>query len=109
MLGKLIKWDLAADRNKYIVLYAATLLVSVMLVATGKIKEHIINNRMLEIIEVMFGTLFMTLIVSIVIVVVGFTVTRFYKNVIRDEGYLTHTLPVHTWQILVSKLIVSYI
>ena len=37
MLGKLIKWDLAADRNKYIVLYAATLLVSVVLVATGKI------------------------------------------------------------------------
>lgn len=109
MLGKLIKWDLAADWKKYSVLYAATLLVSVMLVATGKIKEHIINNRMLEIIEVMFGTLFMTLIVSIVIVVVGFTVTRFYKNVMRDEGYLTHTLPVHTWQILVSKLIVSYI
>ena len=109
MLGKLIKWDLAADWKKYSVLYAATLLVSVMLVATGQIKEHIINNRMLEIIEVMFGTLFMTLIVSIVIVVVGFTVTRFYKNVMRDEGYLTHTLPVHTWQILVSKLIVSYI
>ena len=58
MLGKLIKWDLAADWKKYSVLYAATLLVSVMLVATGKIKEHIINNRMLEIIEVMFGTLF---------------------------------------------------
>ncbi len=109
MLGKLIKWDLMADWKKYSVLYAATLIVSVMLVATGKIKEKIINNRMLEIIEVMFGTLFMTLIVSIVIVVVGFTVTRFYKNVMRDEGYLTHTLPVPTWQILVSKLIVSYI
>lgn len=109
MLGKLIKWDLAADWKKYPVLYAATLLVSIMLAATGKIKEHIVDNRFLKIIESVFGTLFVTLIVSIVIVVVGFTVMRFYKNVMRDEGYLTHTLPVHTWQILVSKLIAAYI
>ncbi len=109
MLGKLIKWDLMADWKKYSALYAATLLVSVMLLTMGKIKERIRDNRILEVIENLFGVLFMTLIVAIGVAVVILTVMRFYKNVVRDEGYLTHTLPVHTWQILASKLISSYI
>lgn len=109
MLGKLIKYDLMADWKKYSALYAATLLVSVMLLTMGKITERIRDNRILEIVENMFGVLFMTLIIAIGIAVVILTVMRFYKNVVRDEGYLTHTLPVHTWQILASKLISSYI
>lgn len=109
MLGKLIKYDLMADWKKYATLYAATLLVSIMLFTTGKIKENIHNNIILEIIEDMFGVVFTTLIVAIGVAVVVLTVMRFYKNVVRDEGYLTHTLPVHTWEILVSKLISAYI
>lgn len=109
MLGKLIKWDLAADWKKYSALYAATLLVSVMLTVTIKISEEIQYNRFLELTEVVFASAFMILIAAIFILVVAFTIMRFYKNVMRDEGYLTHTLPVHTWQILLSKLISSYI
>ncbi|MDE6600227.1 MAG: ABC transporter permease, partial [Oscillospiraceae bacterium] len=96
MLGKLIKYDLMADWKKYATLYAATLLVSIMLFTTGKIKENIHNNIILEIVEDMFGVVFTTLIVAIGVAVVVLTVMRFYKNVVRDEGYLTHTLPVHT-------------
>ncbi|MDE5991748.1 MAG: hypothetical protein K2G87_01720 [Oscillospiraceae bacterium] len=109
MLGKLIKYDLMADWKKYATLYAATLLVSIMLFTTGKIKENIHNNIILEIVEDMFGVVFTTLIVAIGVAVVVLTVMRFYKNVVRDEGYLTHTLPVHTWEILTSKLISAYI
>lgn len=109
MLGKLIKYDLMADWKKYSALYAATLLVSVMLLTMGKITERIRDNRILEVIEEMFGVLFTMLIVAIGVAVIVLTVMRFYKNVVRDEGYLTHTLPVHTWQILASKLISSYI
>ena len=109
MLGKLIKYDLMADWKKYSALYAATLLVSVMMFTMGKIKESIRDNQILKIVEGMFGVVFMTLIVAIGIAVVVLTVMRFYKNVVRDEGYLTHTLPVHTWQILASKLISAYI
>lgn len=109
MLGKLIKYDLMADWKKYSALYAATLLVSVMLLTMGKITERIRDNRILKVIEEMFGVLFTMLIVAIGVAVIVLTVMRFYKNVVRDEGYLTHTLPVHTWQILASKLISSYI
>ena len=30
---------------------------------------------------------------------------RFYKNLYTDEGYLMHTLPVRSWQLVLSKLI----
>ena len=109
MLGKLIKYDLMADWKKYSVLYAAALLISVMMFTMGKIKENIRNSKMLELAEDMFGIVFTTMIIAIGVVFVVLTIMRFYKNVVRDEGYLTHTLPVHTWEILASKLISSYV
>lgn len=30
---------------------------------------------------------------------------RYYKNMFTDEGYLTHTLPAKSWEILLSKVI----
>lgn len=109
MLGKLIKYDLLADWKKYSTLYAAMLFVSIMLAFTIELSEKITNNRIIELMEVVFASAFMILIAAILILTVAFTVMRFYKNVMKDEGYLTHTLPVHTWQILLSKLISSYI
>lgn len=32
---------------------------------------------------------------------------RYYKNIYTDEGYLTNTLPVTAWQIILSKTIVG--
>lgn len=34
-------------------------------------------------------------------------VQRFYKNLLSEEGYLMHTLPVKPWSHIVSKLLVS--
>lgn len=37
------------------------------------------------------------------------SITRYYRHVLKDEGYLTHTLPVSKSQIIISKTIVSYL
>lgn len=34
-------------------------------------------------------------------------IQRFYRNLLADEGYLMHTLPVKPWQHIVAKLLVS--
>lgn len=34
-------------------------------------------------------------------------IQRFWKGIWGAEGYLTHTLPVRAWQILLSKLVVA--
>jgi hypothetical protein len=36
------------------------------------------------------------------------TIQRYFKNLYDAEGYLTHTLPITSWQILGSKLLVAF-
>lgn len=59
-----------------------------------------------------FGMLFgsyILVLVAVSIVALVMVVLRFYSNLLGDEGYLTHTLPVTTEQLLISKFIVHFI
>lgn len=37
-----------------------------------------------------------------------YIVMRFYRNLFSNEGYLMHTLPVTSWQLLISKVICGF-
>lgn len=50
--------------------------------------------------------LFMS-IAAFVIVVFLFLIIRFFKSMFGDEGYLTFTLPVEPWKIILSKTLVA--
>ncbi|MBD5474322.1 MAG: hypothetical protein HDR20_15930 [Lachnospiraceae bacterium] len=53
-------------------------------------------------------SLFLLYYMAIIVCSVGITVymaVRFYKSMFTDEGYLTHTLPVTSHQLLLSKVI----
>lgn len=109
MLGKLIKYDLLADWKKYAIVYASTLLLSIAVFSLEKAVEVIENNAFLLIVDHLVSAAFMAMTVAAAIMVFVFAIMRFYKNLVRDEGYLMHTLPVHTWQLIASKLITVYI
>lgn len=109
MLGKLIKYDILADRKKYAIVYAATLLLSIMTFILEKCVSAVQNNAFLIIIDNLVSTAFMVMTVATAVMVFIFSVMRFYKSLVRDEGYLMHTLPVPTWQLIASKLITVYI
>ncbi len=109
MLGKLIKYDILADWKKYAIVYAATLLLSIMTFILEKCMSNVQNNTFLVIIDKLVSAAFMVMVVATALIVFVFSVMRFYKNLVRDEGYLMHTLPVPTWQLIASKLITVYI
>lgn len=46
---------------------------------------------------------------TLMIVTVVMILQRFYKNLLKGEGYLMHTLPVPTWMLVASKTISSLI
>ena len=48
---------------------------------------------------------FMCVIVAMFVIAMIFVVDRFSKGLLGDEGYLMHTLPVRSWQLVASKLI----
>ena len=109
MLRKLIKYELLADYRKYGALYAAMLLISGLLLFFDKMTSWVNNNLFAEIMVTVLGAVFMALVIVVSAMVMVFSTMRFYKNLVRDEGYLMHTLPVPTWKLIVSKLIAVYI
>ncbi len=109
MLRKLIKYEILADYKKYGATFAAMLLVSCLLLFFDKMTSWINNNLFMKLITGVLGALFMALVVVVCSMVMVFATMRFYKNLVRDEGYLMHTLPVPTWMLIVSKLIAVYI
>ena len=109
MLKKLIKYEILADWKKYGIVSAALFLISIMLFGFLKMPAFadgfIINIYISTIISVIWFTLAAVALAMLFV----FATIKFYKSFIRDEGYLMHTLPVPTWQLIASNLIAVYI
>ena len=115
MLGKPIKYELRSSFKKLGILWIAAL---VMLVANSVVLglykapdvddssfSAFMNVAMLIIpVMLLYITCFAVVIMSLV-----FIVTRFYKGLLKDEGYLMFTLPVTPGQLIVSKGISAFI
>lgn len=108
MLIKLLKYDILADYKKYCAVYIAMLAASIMLLLSRNmyIDPEIFGYDVL--VDLISSALTILSVAACVMVLV-FSISRFYKNLVRDEGYLMHTLPVHTWELLLSKLMAVYI
>jgi ABC-type transport system involved in multi-copper enzyme maturation permease subunit len=52
---------------------------------------------------------YVLLIVGIFVITLIVILQRFYKNLVKEEGYLMFTLPVKPWELITSKLIASVI
>ncbi|MBQ8563417.1 MAG: hypothetical protein IJ443_05980 [Firmicutes bacterium] len=51
--------------------------------------------------------LYFAIFVALITMTVMIIILRFYKGLLRDEGYLMHTLPVKTWQLITAKGVVA--
>lgn len=102
MLSKLLKYELKATARIFLPVYIALLMFAGITKFTSTISPEkwatpaIISMAIYIII--MVGMFVMTFVMMI---------QRFYKNLLSDEGYLMHTLPVKPWKHIVSKLLVS--
>ena len=47
--------------------------------------------------------LYVGLFIALVVATLFVVVMRFYKGLLKEEGYLMHTLPVKEWQLIASK------
>ena len=60
-------------------------------------------NLMNSVITFLYFAIFVALITMTVMIII----LRFYRGLLRDEGYLMHTLPVKTWQLITAKGVVA--
>lgn len=106
MLNKLLKYDLKFLGKSLFPFYGLLILLSLVTKLSSLVVKsmpmfktiNIMSNIILVLL--LIGTLFFTFIIQI---------KRFYQNILKDEGYLTNTLPVKKSNIILSKLLSSFI
>ena len=110
MLGKLLKHEFrATGRTMLPVLGVLTALVALanLVVRFG---DQIISRYRLA--AVLFALIVAAAVFGVIaaeVMAIVVMVQRFYKNLLGDEGYLMHTLPVSVHGLIWSKLIVSLV
>lgn len=123
MLGKLIKYEFKSTSRLMWYLYGALIIIGGLMglmFRTNEIGESSAmgyismfgitgNNDTLTTIFVILTGVYALLVQAIFIMTVIMIVSRFYKNLLGGEGYLMHTLPVKTHNLILSKGIVAII
>lgn len=114
MLGKLTKYEIKATARQFLPLYGALVVMSIIMrVFFGfRFYPDSFNSSPFggsELPIVLSMMVYFALIVAIAVVTLVVMLQRFYKNLLGDEGYLMFTLPVRTWELIVSKLITTFL
>ena len=99
MLGKLIKYDFKAMCRYLYPIYIA--LVVLTLVFSLMVKFNFDEGFLFSI----FAFLFVAALNGSIIACVFFTVTRFSRGLLKNEGYLSFALPVSTATHILAKVI----
>ena len=105
MLGKLFKHEFKATLRIFLPMYALLIVVSLVNKWIRELQNT--NSAFGGILVVVPIILYVGIIMAILFVSIMMLIQRFYKNLLGDEGYLTHTLPVKPWQHITCKLSTS--
>ena len=122
MLGKLLKYEFKSTSRVLWFLYAGLIAVALILglvirvninvddiyITQSAIQSSETMNLLMTILLSALGLIYMLLIYAILITTTVVIVMRFYKNMLGGEGYLMHTLPVKTSNLIISKLITAF-
>lgn len=103
MLGKLIKYEFKSTWKTFFMLDAVILILACVNKFTSEVTSenvlrYVANMSMVALIILLVASMFITMVLLIM---------RFYRSMIREEAYLTFTLPTTTSQILISKVLTA--
>lgn len=103
MLSKLLKYEFKSTCRTFFVVYAVMLILGILTGALDRVNSIFDQDMMTlwVILMLLTGMFFF----AAVIITTVLNISRFYKGLFKDEGYLVHTLPVRSWQIIAAKLI----
>ena len=110
MLGKLIKQEFrATGRILLPVMGAMLVLAGLANLSLRSMVNDVTQIRILRILMILTVVFFGLAVVVTIVMAVVIMVSRFYRNLLKDEGYLMFTLPVSVHELIWSKLLVSLV
>lgn len=107
MLGKLLKHEFRASGRIMLPVMGILLLLTVL----ANLSIRFAENFRTGFVQALFGLIiaaFFLMIFAAMIIALVLMINRFYRNFLKDEGYLMHTLPVSVHGLVWSKVIVSF-
>ncbi len=124
MFGKLLKYEFKSTSRIMWLLYVGLIGVALLLglvVRVGDVfdladvdysysgifMENEAMSKLLSTVLTFLGIAYFLVLTAMMVITTVMIVLRFYRNLLGDEGYLMHTLPVSTTKLIVSKLIIS--
>lgn len=66
-------------------------------------------NTIVKTLLIFLGISYFLVMNAVFVITTVMIILRFYRNILGDEGYLMHTLPVSTTSLLNSKLTISFV
>lgn len=106
MLGKIIKHEFKATYQGYLLLFGVFLAVTLL----SKMSMYVpLENIIWDILQRILVIAWALMLAFLVMAAMVMAVVRFYKTMVKDEGYLTHTIPVKKSQLLMGKCLVSFV
>ena len=110
MLSKLLKQEFRATGRIMLPVLGALLVLSVLgNFSIRMMDQNVTNNAVLRFLFVFLTIVFVLAMFAAMMMTLLLMITRFYRNLLKDEGYLMHTLPVSVHGLVWSKLIVSLV
>lgn len=105
MFGRLLKYDFRSMFKQFGFIWPAALVLALVnrftisgLDSTSAVGETTAGVAMF---------VYVAILMAMFVITVIFVIQRFFKGLLGDEGYLTHTLPVKPWQLIASKLLAA--
>ncbi|MBR3212113.1 MAG: hypothetical protein IKF70_03325 [Firmicutes bacterium] len=120
MLGKLLKYEMKSTSRFMWIIYGAVIVVGIIAgillrldIALGSAgyEDGVISAQTADTIQMILTfitfSIYFLLLIAMEVLTMVMIVMRFWKNMFGSEGYLMHTLPVPSWMLVTSKLIIA--
>lgn len=101
MLLKLLKYDVRAMWHQFALIWVGALVL-------GSVNRFTIpwnSQHISGLIQTIAMSSLVAVLIAMFVLVMVFVIQRFYRGLLTREGYLMHTLPVHAWELVLSKLL----
>ena len=106
MLGKLIKHEWKAVWKVPALLLGILMIIAAVAGLTFALPIWDSDWIGLPMSGIMLIMMFYVAMIGVSLGIVIYLAVRYFKNMFTDEGYLTHTLPVTSRQLLISKVMI---
>lgn len=115
MLGRLLKHEFKQSSRTILMILAILVIITPVTALYTRFNMNRVPNTdmpffdIFEAFQVVATILYVCAMIGAAAATIILLMYRFYKSMVTSEGYLTHTLPVKTSYIVVSKLIVNIV